>query len=225
MVAEASESPEAGGVERGGREPASTAGRSVFWPVVAMIIVGGVTPVVLYWLLFGRIGTVTPQQAKTLLRGADRSAVLVDVRPAATFATGHIDGAVNWPLDEILAEDAADLPAGLRDKTLLLVCDVGMDSAAAAAHLQAAGSGRTFRVRGGIQEWIRSTAEACAHPRRERRRGLPAATRRAGSPSTAGRSRRTASWSYRSSCRRRWSKRLRSWRSLSSSRCTRCWRC
>jgi rhodanese-related sulfurtransferase len=127
--------------------------------VAALILAGGLAPVVGYWLLFGRIPTVTPQTAKQRLRVPDEPVMLVDVRTSEHFQAGHIDGAVNWPLAAILeTESSRDVPASLRDKTLLLLCDVGMASRLAAWHL---GEGRiapAMNVRGGIQEWIRSAA-------------------------------------------------------------------
>ncbi len=91
-----------------------------------------------YWLLFGRIPTVTPQEAK------QRSPCPEDppwcwwtCAGRSSFPAGHIDGAVNWPLAAILAiRNRQDLPAALAGKTLLLVCDVGMASREAAWHLE-----------------------------------------------------------------------------------------
>lgn len=140
-----------------GRE---AAWRGVFWVVAGIVAAGGTAPLVLYWWLFGRTATLTPQNAKILLRRAPEAAVLVDVRPPEAFLAGHIDGAVNWPLDAILAATHRDeLPAQLHDKTLLLVCDVGMASRRAARHLAGLGIEQARNVRGGIQEWIRSSAK------------------------------------------------------------------
>ena len=70
--------------------------------VVTIVLVFGLTPLILYWFHCGPLPTVTPKQAKQLLRGENSQAVLVDVRPATDFASVHIDGALNWPLNEIL---------------------------------------------------------------------------------------------------------------------------
>ncbi len=138
----------------------------MFWGVAALIVAGSLAPVVGYWLLFGRIPTVTPQEAKQRLRGNDEPVTLVDVRASEHFLAGHIDGAVNWPLDAIrAAQSPDDLPAPLQGKTLLLVCDVGMASRLATWHLGKNRIAPAMNVRGGIQEWIRSAANA--QPRRQ----------------------------------------------------------
>ncbi len=146
--------------------PFEIAPRRMFWGVAALIVAGSLAPVVGYWLLFGRIPTVTPQEAKQRLRGNDEPVTLVDVRASEHFLAGHIDGAVNWPLDAIrAAQSPDDLPTPLRGKTLLLVCDVGMASRLATWHLGKNRIAPAMNVRGGIQEWIRSAANA--QPRRQ----------------------------------------------------------
>jgi rhodanese-related sulfurtransferase len=131
--------------------------RYVRWIVVGIVLIGGVAPPVLYWLILGGVATVTPQRAKELLRQEADATLLVDVRESDAFSAGHIDGAVNWPFHQMLAMRPLDeIPPQYRDKTLLLVCDVGLTSRLAARHLAAAGAAQAVNVRGGIQEWIRS---------------------------------------------------------------------
>lgn len=71
------------------------------------------------------------------------SALLVDVREAEEYATGHIPGAVNVPLST-LAE--ADLP---KDRPLFLYCLRGSRSARAASVLKSRGYSRVRSI-GGI---------------------------------------------------------------------------
>ena len=129
-----------------------------FWLVLGLVIVGGLVPPAFYWALFGRVATVTIEEAKQRLKRNGEETVLVDVRRPEVFAAGHLGGAVNWPIDAVLALRQADeLPPAFRGKTLLLVCGVGWDSRRAADHLAAIGVGRAINVRGGIQEWIHAT--------------------------------------------------------------------
>jgi rhodanese-related sulfurtransferase len=128
--------------------------------VAALVLVGSGLPLVLYGILFGRIPTVMPQAAKTLLHDPNSAAALVAVRPPQTFAAGHIEGAVNWPLEDIRRTSRPDqVPATLRGKTLLVLCDVGMASRLAVSHLSHMGIDRAINVRGGIQEWMRSAPQ------------------------------------------------------------------
>ena len=127
--------------------------------VAILVLVGTGLPLILYWLFFGGIPTVLPDEAKRML-SENAAAVLVDVRTPEQFAAGHIEAAVNWPLGEIRQTSIpAEVPANLRNKTLLTLCDVGMASRLAAWHLRQIGVERAMNVRGGIQEWMRSAPE------------------------------------------------------------------
>lgn len=129
------------------------------WMTVVLVAAGGLLPALVYWLLLGRQPTVTPWQAKGMLGRDATSVVLVDIREPEAFQQAHIDGAVNWPLADLeQAKHVGDLPAAFRGKTLLLVSEVGLASVGAARQLRRAGLHQVYRVRGGIQEWIRSAA-------------------------------------------------------------------
>ncbi len=135
-------------------EPPYSHGRRLSVP---LIVLGILLPIGGYWLLVGGTPTVTPWQAKRLLVPSTGSCVLVDVRVPSDFAAGHIDGAVNWPLTRVVAADTShDLPPSVQHKTMLLLDDVGVASGQATRHLRAMGVADAWRVRGGIQEWIRS---------------------------------------------------------------------
>ncbi len=128
--------------------------------IVGLILAGLVAPLVVYGILFGQVATLTPDEARNLLQDGSQSALLVDVRQPEAFEAGHIDGTVNWPIKEILTLQRADqLPAEFRDKRLLLLCDVGLDSCRATWHLDKAGVEGVVNVRGGIQEWIHCVAK------------------------------------------------------------------
>lgn len=129
--------------------------RSAWWIVLAMVLVGGSLPPLLYAFVSVPITTVTPQEAREMLRQDPASTVLVDVRGPEAFSAGHLDGAVNWPLDELVAAKSPDdAPPQLRGKTLLLICNVGLASRWAPFRLERQGIGPAVNVRGGIQEWI-----------------------------------------------------------------------
>ena len=79
----------------------------------------------------------------------DRNPVLVDVRPAAEFAAGHLRDAINIPLDE-LDKRAGELPA---KRPVLLTCSTGMRSGKAVSKLKAAGREEVFNLSGGLDAW------------------------------------------------------------------------
>jgi phage shock protein E len=67
---------------------------------------------------------------------------VVDVRSAGEFATGHVKGAINIPLDRI-AKDAKKLkPKG----AILTCCASGMRSGAAASQLRSMGFQQVYNA-------------------------------------------------------------------------------
>ena len=125
--------------------------------VLFVILAGALTPLAVYWFGFGMLPSVTPAQAKGTLLTENLPAILIDIRKSADFACTHIDGAFNWPLEEILGLDSAQrIPAQFQEKTLLLICDGGFRSSIAVRHLTRLGIKNVKSVRGGMQEWIAS---------------------------------------------------------------------
>lgn len=85
--------------------------------------------------------------AKVAEARKDPNAVVLDVRTSEEFASGHIEGAVNIPLDQI--ERAVPL---YRDKHLYVHCASGARSKQAVAQLKAAGLTNVENI-GGIMSW------------------------------------------------------------------------
>lgn len=76
---------------------------------------------------------------------------LVDVRSATEFASGHIPGAVNIPMDELetrIGDLRADLP-------VVLICQSGKRAAISGTHLSSHGLDLRLLC-GGVSEWERS---------------------------------------------------------------------
>jgi rhodanese-related sulfurtransferase len=129
--------------------------RGAKWIVALLVLMGCAMPLIFYWCIFGRLPTVTPEQAKTMLRESQGTVLLIDVRRPEVFEARHLDGALNWPLESILTSARTDdIPAQFRSGKLLLLCDVGWDSRRAVEHLSQLGHRGIFQVRGGMQEWI-----------------------------------------------------------------------
>lgn len=79
----------------------------------------------------------------------DKQPVVVDVRPAAEFANGHMRDAKNIPLEE-LEKRASEIPA---KRPVLLTCATGMSSGRAVGKLKAAGRDEVFSLAGGLNGW------------------------------------------------------------------------
>jgi rhodanese-related sulfurtransferase len=101
---------------------------------------------------------ITPQQAHDLL-AADAGAVYIDVRTEREFANGHPQGAVNIPVafpnpargmvvnENFVAIVEANFP---RDKKIIVGCQAGPRSSAAAGLLQQAGFQDVSNMLGGF---------------------------------------------------------------------------
>jgi rhodanese-related sulfurtransferase len=75
---------------------------------------------------------------------------VIDVRDADAWAAGHIDGAINVPL-ESLAGRIDELPD---DRPLVLVCEAGFRTPVAASILERAGRRSFAELIGGMQAWL-----------------------------------------------------------------------
>jgi hydroxyacylglutathione hydrolase len=76
-------------------------------------------------------------------------AVVVDVRSAGEWRTGHIAGSLHIPLGKLVAQ-MADRP---RTQPVVLVCESGSRSAIGASLLTAAGFSDVTNLTGGINAW------------------------------------------------------------------------
>jgi len=115
-------------------------------------LVGGMTA----WRSEGRrvsrLEQIDPDELAERLE-ADDGLVVLDVRDAAEFASGHIPGAVNIPYGEV-GERAGELPEG---RQIAAVCSGGKRSGLAASLLQREGFERVIHVgKGGVGTWTRA---------------------------------------------------------------------
>jgi phage shock protein E len=87
----------------------------------------------------------------TRLEKKDADLVVLDVRTAAEYQTGHVPGARNVPHDQLPAK-LAEL-AALKDKQVVLYCRSGRRSAIAGETLRAAGFSRLRHLEGDYLAW------------------------------------------------------------------------
>lgn len=100
-------------------------------------------------LVMGGKGTVDPVGATDLINR--REAVVVDVRPTADFAQGHIINAINIPMNG-LKNQVGSLHKH-KDKPIVVNCRSGSQSAAACQQLRKEGFAEVYNLRGGILAW------------------------------------------------------------------------
>lgn len=118
------------------------------------VLLAGLLPFLLYWLLIGRTPGVSVAEARKLVAQTNSTAILVDVRAPEAFSPNHVEGAVNWPYQAIAhATGPNDMPLSLRDKKLLLICKTGFRSSLAAQKLNEIQGVEAFSVIGGMQAW------------------------------------------------------------------------
>ena len=93
------------------------------------------------FFLLKRSGQISSKDAEALLRNG---ALVIDVRSAGEYSSGHLPRAINLPLDDI----EVSLPRRVRDKNqaLLLHCQSGMRSGVAKKKLKALGYANAFNL-------------------------------------------------------------------------------
>jgi len=94
-----------------------------------------------------------PQWSVDALRaelGSKSGPLVLDVRRPAEFATGHVPGAVNLPLDRLEADSARLDPA----RPTAVICAGGYRSSAGGSVLQRRGFRELYNVVGGTSAWL-----------------------------------------------------------------------
>lgn len=105
---------------------------------------------VLYTTLMNKgIKQITTTELKDLMATKSPDQVFIDVRTAGEYKSRKIKGFKNIPLDKISANNHALS----KDKTLVLICQSGSRSSAAARKLIKAGHKDIINVRGGMNAW------------------------------------------------------------------------
>jgi rhodanese-related sulfurtransferase len=94
-------------------------------------------------------GSVDPAGATELINHKD--ALVVDVRPVADFAQGHIINARNIPMNGFKKQIAT--LQKFKDRPILLTCRSGSQSAMACQHLRKEGFSDVHNLRGGVMAW------------------------------------------------------------------------
>jgi rhodanese-related sulfurtransferase len=94
------------------------------------------------------VSAVSPQDVVRLM---NQGALVIDLRPADAFATGHVAGAKQMSGEQILK--AGDTLKKQKEKVVVVYDDTGSLGAAAVRQLAAQGFTKAFNLRGGITAW------------------------------------------------------------------------
>ncbi len=100
----------------------------------------------LVWMLIKRRGDISPEAAKQLV---SEGALLLDVRSTSEFGSGHLPGALNVPLSDLTGR-LAEL--GSKERPIIIYCQSGMRSAAAAGMLKHQGFSKVSNL-GAMSRW------------------------------------------------------------------------
>lgn len=98
-------------------------------------------------------------QARDYSFNGSKPAVIIDVRTPEEFAAGHIDGAVNIPVEQI-AQGIQSVKGLKKDATVLVYCRSGRRSALAATTLEQ--QGYKHVLNGGGLETLAGQLKACS---------------------------------------------------------------
>ena len=93
--------------------------------------------------------TLSPDDVSTLLAANDE-VFLVDIREPRQFHAGHIEGAISLPADDFADRYERELSP---DDTVIIVCEKGLTSEAAAKFLVAQGFTDVSTMAGGMKAW------------------------------------------------------------------------
>jgi len=93
---------------------------------------------------------MSPQQLQVALSG-NHPPQVIDVRTDVEYASGHIDGAVPWPVHRLLFQVSA--LGGDTDRDMVLICLSGHRSRLAGLALRMAGYQHVINLTGGMHAW------------------------------------------------------------------------
>jgi rhodanese-related sulfurtransferase len=113
---------------------------------VALAVISGL---LIHNLIVGDRGSVEPLAATEMINHKD--ATVIDVRPAADFATGHIVNAVNIPMNGFKNQLA--VLAKYKGRPIIVNCRSGAQSSVACQQLRKEGFEEVYNLKGGILAW------------------------------------------------------------------------
>jgi len=107
--------------------------------------------IVIAYELRARAQDVAAASPQDVIRLMNQNALVLDIRPQAAFAAGHVTGARHMPSDQIVK--AGETLKKQKDKPIVVYCDSGPLAASAVRQLVAQGFTKVFSLRGGLAAW------------------------------------------------------------------------
>lgn len=121
--------------------------------LIGLALVSGAA---LLWPMLRRstsgVADLTPSEAVMLINR--EHAVMLDVRNAVEFASGHVPDARNIPLADL--ESRLGELAKYKDQPVLVNCQGGVRSISACAVLKKGGFTRVYNLDGGVNAWAQA---------------------------------------------------------------------
>lgn len=99
--------------------------------------------------------TLTPKEVEEALKSGDEI-FLLDIRPPRQFSAGHLPDAVSLPADDFADRYEREVNP---DDPIILICEKGLNSIAAAKFLLAQGFTDVTTMEGGMGAWKRMRDE------------------------------------------------------------------
>jgi rhodanese-related sulfurtransferase len=115
--------------------------------LIAMLLISGGA---LLWPVLQRRGSKVSLLQATQMMNQGKTLVL-DVRDPDQFAGGHVRDSKNIPLKE-LASRVGEIDK-FKSKSVIVVCNAGIQSSRAAGELKKAGFNEVFSLDGGMTAW------------------------------------------------------------------------
>jgi rhodanese-related sulfurtransferase len=100
------------------------------------------------WQRSQNAGGLPPQE---VIRLMNQGATVLDLREAAAYAAGHINGARHFDAAQI--GSATETLKKFKERPLIVYCDRGMTASGAVRALVQQGFTKVFNLRGGLAAW------------------------------------------------------------------------
>lgn len=116
------------------------------WGMVAVFV--AILATVIFYEMKGGARSVSNTEMTNMVN--EKDAIIVDIRPANEFRTGHITDSKNYPSAKL--KDQMGQLEKYKSKPIILVCKTGMTAGSVAGDLIKAGFD-VYKLQGGVTEW------------------------------------------------------------------------